>query len=159
MTCFATGFDHICCKRWLGTQYANNTNTTSQKVSRNENDKVLECPQNSIGLIDRKGLPVLCNSTKRCSRNAFCHTVGSRSICCERYEFASNALEHSVTPPPALILPSVTIMDLTRSNNSENALKIVESATNYRAEKDDKSERYQKPFTSYKYSTTEQRPS
>ncbi|CAJ0609797.1 unnamed protein product [Cylicocyclus nassatus] len=90
--CSLVGRDYICCEHIGGTAQVDATEKPRTKASKVPSQP-LECPSNSIGLLSRNGLPVMCNARKRCPSKAYCHPVGGQSICCESYEFASNILD------------------------------------------------------------------
>ncbi|CAJ0583671.1 unnamed protein product, partial [Mesorhabditis spiculigera] len=83
--CSDVGLDYICCERTVGREPP----AEVEPVPKSEDD--LECPKNTIGVLTERGLPVVCNSRRRCpGRQQFCYGGMKRSICCERYEMARN---------------------------------------------------------------------
>ncbi|VDM79176.1 unnamed protein product [Strongylus vulgaris] len=138
MTCSLVGRDYICCEQLIGTRTASGSASTSEKAKRTKTQKTpyqaLECPSNSIGLLGRDGLPLMCSTKQRCPGKAFCHSTSGRSICCESYEFASNILEASennirrsaeVRTPVKVLERTASSMSNTGNINSHFFLKLL----------------------------------
>ncbi|RCN38564.1 hypothetical protein ANCCAN_15504 [Ancylostoma caninum] len=122
MICSLVGRERICCERLPVAENDGSANVSSspsplnklpKKKARKPTYQGLECPVNSMGLLNPKGSPVFCNDQDRCPAHAFCHPTGRRSICCEPYNFASNILESPETSSrPAVVHSSAKVNDI-----------------------------------------------
>ncbi|KAK5980037.1 hypothetical protein GCK32_000138 [Trichostrongylus colubriformis] len=107
MICVDVGLAYVCCEQVQQEVLTHNSVAFSKRrrapQSKGEKGKrrtsvgpeqFLDCPLNSIGLLNGDGSRMQCNSKTKCSgRNTFCHGDLKRSICCERYEFATSVLD------------------------------------------------------------------
>uniref|UniRef100_A0A183GAZ3 WAP domain-containing protein n=1 Tax=Heligmosomoides polygyrus TaxID=6339 RepID=A0A183GAZ3_HELPZ len=102
-TCSDVGLAYICCEHVADELHSNSVVARDRKRAPQKKslmkaavdaEESLDCPQNSIGLLNGDGSRVMCNSRRRCpGESTFCHGAFKRSICCEPFEFASNVLD------------------------------------------------------------------
>ncbi|EYB97223.1 hypothetical protein Y032_0142g2306 [Ancylostoma ceylanicum] len=144
MICSLVGRERICCERLPiaesnGSAIVSSSQSPRTKLPKKKARKPayqgLECPANSIGLLNPNGSPVFCNGKNRCSANAFCHSTGRRPICCEPYNFASNILESTKSSaPPTVVHSSAKVNDLQTLATTGDAIGTADSIASTTAE-------------------------
>ncbi|EFO89868.1 hypothetical protein CRE_07555 [Caenorhabditis remanei] len=73
-------------------------------------EETLECPADSIGLLNSNGTRVICNSRNPCpGTETFCFGEYKRSICCQKYLYASDILDEPTTEKPRRGLQSINM--------------------------------------------------
>ncbi|KJH40289.1 hypothetical protein DICVIV_13770 [Dictyocaulus viviparus] len=104
MKCNNVGLEPVCCEQVKEITQTNKAAIGDAKeISQNKKPDIIglpeetaECPRNSIGLINSDGTKVMCHAKTRCpGKNTFCYGAPKTSVCCERYDFATNILDQA----------------------------------------------------------------
>ncbi|CCD72277.1 uncharacterized protein CELE_K02E10.4 [Caenorhabditis elegans] len=105
MHCADVGLGYICCEDpSFQRKHAPPPTTTKSprgyrvKATTPLPEEELECPKQSIGLLSSNGSRVICNSRNPCpGTDTFCFGEYKRSICCQKYLYASDILDDPAT--------------------------------------------------------------
>uniref|UniRef100_A0A1I7W8A5 WAP domain-containing protein n=1 Tax=Heterorhabditis bacteriophora TaxID=37862 RepID=A0A1I7W8A5_HETBA len=134
MFCSDVGLAFICCEAMPTDVSDMKTSTMVTKRPFIKKKKVrttrlpeetLDCPANSIGLLNQDGSRIICNSRKKCpGTNTFCHGPYKRSICCERYEYAGSILDDNVAHHEHIISRSLKGSTFVESKNPSRSNSI-----------------------------------
>ncbi|CAI2356701.1 unnamed protein product [Caenorhabditis sp. 36 PRJEB53466] len=117
MHCADVGLGYICCEDPSFQRKHKETPTTAAahpkyrfKTTTPPPEEELECPAQSIGLLNHDGTRTLCNSRIPCpGADTFCFGEYKRSICCQKYLYASDILDDATTQKPKGALKSINM--------------------------------------------------
>uniref|UniRef100_A0A1I7TCP3 Uncharacterized protein n=1 Tax=Caenorhabditis tropicalis TaxID=1561998 RepID=A0A1I7TCP3_9PELO len=102
MHCADVGLGYICCEDPSFQRKLPPTTKTPKRyrltTTTPHPEEELECPANSIGMLNSNGTRKLCNSRTPCpGTDTFCFGEYKRSICCQKYLYASDILDDPTT--------------------------------------------------------------
>ncbi|EGT30173.1 hypothetical protein CAEBREN_02952 [Caenorhabditis brenneri] len=108
MHCADVGLGYICCEdpSFQRNHHALPPPSTTKpkkyrvKTTTPPPEEELECPNDSIGMLNSNGTRVICNSRNPCpGTDTFCFGEYKRSICCQKYLYASDILDPTTEKP------------------------------------------------------------
>ncbi|PIC16440.1 hypothetical protein B9Z55_023041 [Caenorhabditis nigoni] len=119
MYCADVGLGYICCEdpSFQRLHHPEPTTTTRHpkqkyrvKTTTPLPEEELECPSDSIGMLNSNGSRVICNSRNPCpGTDTYCFGEYKRSICCQKYLYASDILDETTTAKPKHGLQSINM--------------------------------------------------